>query len=608
MAHLKSLRCLMKDLDIAALIVESSDAHQSEFVPECDQRRSFISGFTGSNGTAVICEESALLWTDGRYFIQATQELSSDWTLMRSGNPGIPTMNEWLCSNLNIGDKVGVDAWLISATEAKLLQTKLEKHNIKLLPLESNPIDKIWETESRPSPPFSLVKLQELCYAGQCYTEKIMKIREGLKSKEAMGIVISLLDEIAWLLNIRGADIPYSPVSVSYVIITPNSTHLFINTLKLNDEVQNYFHDNNIICHEYNDIESYLTQLSAQGRILIDPNTINWRLYSLLGDNKQQEKSPITLLKAIKNDTELYGFRQCHIRDGAALTAFLCWLEGMVTGSLQDTTMSLPMTEYKVAGKIEEFRGRDPLHMSPSFGTIAGYGANGAMNHYIPHENTSAVIDTNTLLLLDSGGQYLDGTTDITRTVHFGAPSDRIRFCFTTVLKGHIGLATAIFPEGTPGSQLDIFARGPLWEQGLDYNHGTGHGVGSYLNVHEGPQGIGSRVYKNDAPFKIGMTISNEPGYYEEGEFGIRIENICITVEEKTESNFRDKKYCTFETVSLAPIQKKLIDMNLLNEFELTWLNTYHMKVRETLMPVMIERFPEAIEYLIYETEPLVRE
>lgn len=599
MSELERVRLLMKDLNINALIVESGDAHQSEYVADCDSRRSFISKFTGSAGTALICMDKALLWTDGRYFLQAAEELSSDWTLMRMGMPGVHNLPDWLSKNLTTGQKVGVDNWLISAESAKNLRKILEPSGIQLVPLDSNPVDAVWD--NRPNSPVSTMRVHELCYAGVTHQEKIKHVQRYIEEVGAVAMVISMLDEIAWLLNVRGADVAYNPVLIAYVVVTIESAHLFINKKKI-DHIAAQHLAGVAVVHEFSEVEAFVTAQAQSGRVLVDPTQLNWKLHSVIGDAVMEKTSPITLSKSLKNEAELAGFRDCHIRDGAALTAFLHWLETTVTDPAGE-----PITEYGVTLKIEEFRAKDPMHVCPSFATIAGYGANGAIIHYSPAEGSSATLGTDAPFLLDSGAQYLDGTTDVTRTVHFGTPTDWQRQCFTLVLKGHMNLARAVFPEDTLGSRLDSLARTPLWSVGLDYNHGTGHGVGAYLNVHEGPQGISFRVKANETGFKRSMTISNEPGYYEDGAFGIRVESLCITVEAPTAHRFLGRTFCAFETVTMAPIQQKLVALDLLEDAELAWLNEYHRVVREKLLPVMQERFPDSVDYLLRETEPLVR-
>lgn len=603
MSKLDLIRNKMKTLEIHAFIVGSGDAHQSEYVAECDSRRQYISEFFGSAGTALITYNEAFLWTDGRYFLQASNELSNEWQLMKSGQPGVPEMNDWLCSNMKRGEAVGVDSFLISANGANDLIKKLGRCDVELKPIIKNPVDEIWHL--KPPKPSNPIKVHDLKYAGVPHQEKITNLQNFLIQEQAVAIVISMLDEIAWLLNIRGADVEFNPVSIAYVVVTTAAAHLFIDENKIATELRDGHFSNSITIHAYEDVEAFLSTVATTGKVIVDPDQLNWRLYSAVGTAAVDKVSPITLPKSIKNPFELEGIRNSHIRDGEALTAFLYWLEQTVQNA--SATGSPAITEFELCEKLEEFRGKDPLHVSPSFSTIAGYGANGAIIHYKPEAETCAHLGVDSLFLLDSGGQYLDGTTDVTRTLHFGEPTEHMRECFTLVLKGHIALAKAVFPEGVFGSRLDSLARLALWEQGLDYNHGTGHGVGAYLNVHEGPQSIHCRHKANETGFRIGMTISNEPGYYEEGHFGIRIENICVTVRASTAHNFGGKTFCTFDTITLVPIQRKLIKVETLTDAELHWLNEYHASVRAAILPGVKARFPEAVDYLLRETELIVK-
>jgi len=597
---------------VDCFICGSGDAHQSEYVSPRDKRRAFVSNFTGSAGTALILQSEALLWTDGRYFLQAESELSSSWTLMKSGNPGVPELDRWIYDNLPENSVVGVDAYLISASQSKSYQHLWKSKNISILAVDVNPVDVAWDEEgTRPGEPSSPIKIHSNAYSGFSYADKITKIQDVIRTNNSNALVVSMLDEIAWLFNIRGSDISYNPVVISYAVVTLEKSFLFVSSSKVTQELVEHLDASIVEILGYSDIEGFLLQLSRERkRVLVDPVQVNWRIYRALSTSVGEDSahiaaidftSPITLSKSLKNEHELTGVRNSHIRDGVALTAFLHWLEGAVVAS--PNTLS----EWDVAVRLEEFRGSMPLHVGPSFTTISGYGSNGAIIHYSPDQTTAALLGLDNMFLLDSGAQYLDGTTDVTRTLHFGNPSDHMKTCYTLVLKGHIALARAVFPEGTLGSRLDCLARYHLWSAGLDYNHGTGHGVGAYLNVHEGPQGIGFRKRENEIGFFCGMTSSNEPGYYEDGQFGIRIENVCITVEADTPHRFNNKRYCRFEDATLVPIKSNLLNLDLLDDVELQWLNDYHARVRAALTEGMNEHFPEALSYLIAETEPILR-
>lgn len=512
--YLSSVRQLLFEKGIDAFIVTSSDCHQSEYVQAYDLRRQFVSGFTGSSGTALILQDKAYLWTDGRYYLQASQELSNEWILMKQGMTGVLELDQWLIQNLSPNTVVGVDASLFSTQQALVLQDLLRSHNMKLEAIDNNPIDIVWnESGTRPLKSSNPIQLHPLEFSGQTYQEKISILQGHIKENNSYGLVISSLDEIAWLLNIRGSDIQYNPVVISYVVVTLSKAYLFIDESKISEDIRPYFSDDIVKILPYESIDEFLkdittnNDLKTTNHIIVDTALLNWRLYLILGKYAKSLKSIITILKSIKNEKELNGMKTAHVRDGVALTAFLCWLENKV---LFDTSSNF--TEYDATLKIEEFRSKMPRHVSPSFSTICGSGANGAIIHYKPELDTCKIIDSSKILLLDSGAQYLDGTTDCTRTIMFNDVSDHIKYCYTLVLKGHIALASLVFPDGTLGSRLDATARIPLWTAGLDYNHGTGHGVGAFLNVHEGPQGIGFRFRPNEGGLQCGMTISNEPG------------------------------------------------------------------------------------------------
>jgi len=564
----------------------------SEYIADADQRRAFLTGFNGSNGTAVVTQTKALLWTDGRYWTQATNQMSPEWTLMKSGE--VVSTEDWLGEHFARGQVVGLDPNFVSAAEAISLKQRLSINGIEMRSTVGL-IDGVWG-EDRPVFSVGELAIHPESLSGCSVAEKLKLLRRDIETNKAQGWVGCALDEICWLFNLRGSDIPFNPVFRAFAVLTSNEMHLFTDQSRITKEIQ-YHIGPQVQVHSYEDIGPYLAANKAN-KLLVDPNQLNYRLYSLI-QSKEIMDSPsiVSLHKAKKNNAELDGIRQAHLVDGVALTAFLHWL----------TTNVGKTTEFEASEKLEEFRSAMPGHKGPSFDTIAGYGHNGAIIHYKPEKETCLEIGTDSLFLLDSGGQYCNGTTDVTRTVSFAdIPSPQLKYFYTLVLKGHIAFEQLVFPEGTFGSRLDSIARVALWRNGLDYPHGTGHGVGAYLNVHEGPQGVGFRKRNNEVGFFPGMTISNEPGYYLEGQFGIRIESvlICKRVETKFEP---DKHFCGFETVTMTPISTKLVDVSLLDDDELNWLNNYNTKVRHSLMQGIMKYFPDSKSYLETETAGLTR-
>ncbi|KAG6750500.1 hypothetical protein POTOM_044996 [Populus tomentosa] len=589
-------------IGIDAYIIPSQDAHQSEFIAECYMRRTYISGFTGSAGTAVVTKEKAALWTDGRYFLQAEKQLNSNWILMRAGNPGVPTTSEWLNDVLAPGAKVGVDPFLFSFDAAEELKEAIAKKNHKLVYLYNpNLVDEIWKG-SRPMPPNKPVRIHELKYAGVDVPSKLSFLRSELLDTCSSAIIVSMLDEIAWLLNLRGGDVPHSPVMYAYLIVEVDGAKLFVDNSKVTPEVLNHLKNAGVELKPYDTILSEIESLAAKGAELwFDTSSVNAAIVNTYksacdrhfeihasdrkgnlhnGSNDQSwgpsgvyRASPISLAKAVKNSAELEGMHNSHLRDAAALAEFWVWLE-------EEIDKDVKLTEVDVADKLLEFRSKQAGFIDTSFDTISGSGANGAIIHYKPEPERCSVVDPKKLFLLDSGAQYVDGTTDITRTVHFGEPTAREKECFTRVLQGHIALDQAVFPENTPGFVLDAFARSSLWKIGLDYRHGTGHGVGAALNVHEGPQSISFR-YGNMTPLQKGMIVSNEPGYYEDHAFGIRIENLLCVKQVDTPNRYGGIEYLGFEKLTYVPIQTKLVDLSLLSVAEVDWLNNYHAQVWE---------------------------
>ncbi|KAG4414231.1 hypothetical protein IFR04_012637 [Cadophora malorum] len=610
--RLARLRELMKKHKVDIYIVPSEDSHSSEYIAPCDARREYITGFTGSAGCAVITHEKAALATDGRYFNQASKQLDDNWLLLKQGLQDVPTWQEWSAEQSEGGKVVGVDPRVISAPEARKLSEKIKKRGGQdLMAIEENLVDLIWGSD-RPALPAEPVKLLAQHFAGKDVKTKLEELRKELDKKKSSGFIVSMLDEVAWLFNMRGNDIPYNPVFFSYASVTPTSATLYVNSSKLSSECQTYLQENGVSVRPYDKIfddsqmlgES-LPSPDAEGqaeakikKFLVSTKT-SWALKRALGGEAKVEeiRSPVGDAKAVKNETELEGMRACHVRDGAALTEYFAWLEHRLT------VEKTPIDEVEAADKLEELRSTKKHFVGLSFDTISSTGANAAVIHYSPERGNCSVIDPTAVYLCDSGAQYFDGTTDTTRTLHFGEPTEMERKAYTLVLKGNIALDVAVFPKGTTGFALDTLARQFLWEEGLDYRHGTGHGVGSYLNVHEGPIGIGTRIQYSEVPLAPGNVISNEPGYYEDGSFGIRIENIVMVKEAETKHKFGDKPYLGFEHVTMVPYCRKLIDESLLTRREKHWLNEYHADIHAKTKD-FFEPGSLALKWLERETEP----
>ncbi|POS85655.1 Creatinase/aminopeptidase [Erysiphe pulchra] len=610
--RLARLRRHMKESDLDIYIIPSEDSHSSEYIAACDARRSFISGFTGSAGCAVVTLEKAALATDGRYFNQATKQLDSNWLLLKQGIQDVPTWQEWTATQSKGGKAVGVDPKVITAPDAKKLMDSIKKKGGKgLIAVDSNLVDLVWGSD-RPKRSVLPVKILGQEYTGKDTQTKLRELRIELEKKKCAGIVVSMLDEIAWLFNLRGSDIPYNPVFYSYASITPTTATLYINSNKLSSECSNYLKENEISIRPYEEIfeegklleefskhKDETTQSEIGKKIIVSTKT-SWALERALKSDADVEeiRSPIGDAKAVKNETELAGMKACHIRDGAALIEFFSWLEHKLL------VENMVIDEVTAADKLEELRSKQEKYVGLSFETISSSGPNAAIIHYAPKRNNCSIIDPRLIYLCDSGAQYLDGTTDTTRTLHFTQPTEMEKKAYTLVLKGNIALDTAVFPQKTTGFSLDTLARQFLWEEGLDYRHGTGHGVGSYLNVHEGPIGIGTRIQYSEVPLAPGNVISNEPGYYEDGAFGIRIENVIIVREVKTTHLFGEKPFLGFEHVTMVPYCRKLIDERLLLPKERNWLNSYHEKIWKTTEGYFTED-SIARKWLERETRPL---
>ncbi|KAG2174136.1 hypothetical protein INT43_004156 [Umbelopsis isabellina] len=598
--RLQRARHFLKENNVQAFFVPSEDAHQSEYIADCDKRRHWISGFTGSAGCAVVSEKEAALFTDGRYFLQASQQLDENWTLMKQGLPNVPTWQEYLVKNLPPKSRIGVDPTLITASDASGLEYELQSVGSTLVPLEKNIIDLAWDSE-RPAPPHDAVIVQPVEYAGVSHSDKLSTVRKELEAKKVYGTVLSALDEIAWLFNLRGSDVECNPVFFSYAIVTLDQTTLYVDQAKLNNEVLQHLGDK-ITLKSYDsffrDLRELSPKLKSDGKKLLINNKTSLAVESALGKpNTHLDRSIVTDAKAIKNEVELEGMRQCHLRDAAALCHYFAWLEDQLGQGKQ-------LSEVQAADKLETLRREQKDFVGLSFDTISSTGANGAIIHYKPEAETCKIIDPKLIYLCDSGGQYRDGTTDVTRTYHFGQPNDYEKRCFTRVLQGHIAIDRCVFPVGTTGYLLDPFARQALWRDGLDFRHGTGHGVGAFLNVHEGPHGIGTRQGYNESPLADGMTVTNEPGYYEDGKFGIRIENVLLIRKADTPNNFGGRGYLGFEHVTLVPIGHKLIDMALLSPDEKEWVNAYHSKCLEKVGALLPKESP-GYKWLAKETQAI---
>ena len=545
----ENLRKYLHSNGLQAFIFPSTDPHQGEYVPAHWQTRQWISGFDGSAGTAVVTLTDAALWTDSRYYIAATQQLQgTPFSLMKDGLPATPTIPEWLCSQLKEGDEVGIDGEVYTATDIKALREELARTGIRLR-TDLDPARTLWT--DRPPIPKHKVEIQPLTFAGESAESKIERVRQALREQQADHLVVSTLDDIAWLLNMRGSDVHCNPVFVSYVLITQHDATLYIDSDKLTPDTENYLHSIGVSIQPYRRPTPDSTMTEAT-------------------------RNPIPSMKAIKNDAEVEGFRQAMLRDGVAMVKFLCWLkEAVPTG--QETEMSINR-------KLTALRAEQPHFRGLSFDTIAAYADHGAIVHYEATPENNAVLQPRGLLLLDSGAQYQDGTTDITRTIPLGPLTHEERLDYTLVLKGHIRLALTRFPDGISGTQIDALARYAMWQHGLNYGHGTGHGVGSFLCVHEGPHQI--RHSWKPAPLHAGMTVTNEPGIYRPGKHGVRIENTMLIVADgQTEFG----SFLRLEPLTLCPIDTSPILPNLLTDDEVAYLNAYHKKVADALSPFLTD-------------------
>lgn len=589
--RLESLREVMRREHLSAFIFPSTDAHQSEYVADHWQGRTWISGFNGSAGTAVVTMKSAALWTDSRYFLAAEEQLKgTEFQLMKLKIEGTPTISEWLAQELQGENaEVGLDGMVNSYHETMGLIADLRKSGGITVRTNLDPLGLIWT--DRPAIPANPVEIQPMEFAGESVASKISRIRTALRQRHADGLLISVLDDIAWTLNLRGTDVHCVPVFVSYLLISSQQVSLYVDSAKINDEVKAYLAENDISLYPYNKVAEGLERYSEYN-ILLDGDETSYFLWKTV---KCQEiiagNSPVPAMKAQKNDREIAGFRQAMLRDGVAMVKFLRWLKPAVEAGGQ--------TEISIDRKLTSLRAEQHLFRDISFDTIAGYQAHGAIVHYEATPETDVALKPEGLILIDSGAQYQDGTTDITRTIALGPVTEEMKHVYTLVLKGHIQLELAKFPDGASGTQLDALARECMWREGYNYLHGTGHGVGAYLSVHEGPHQI--RMEWKPTPLRAGMTVTDEPGLYLSGKFGVRIENTLLIKDYQT-TEFG--KFLQMESLTLCPIDLTPVDFSMLQPEEIEWLDTYHRDVFEKLSPYLEG---EDLEWLREATRPVDR-
>lgn len=586
--RLEALRKVMKQKGIDYYIIPSGDAHQSEYVCEYYRGRAYMSGFTGSAGTLLVGMDKAILWTDGRYFIQALDELKgSGIEMFKMRIPGWPTLTEWLKENSKEGETLAFDGKVFSLSDYKEFKNLEEENKVKTK-IEEDLLNEVWV--ERPNLPKEKTFLHEVKYCGKSAKEKLDEVREEMKKLGVKNYILASLDDIAWLYNIRGNDVKCNPVVLSYAIVKEDEAYLYVDKSKFTSNMEEELLKEGITLKEYDEIGEAIREL--EGKTLVDPVKISAYLYECIENKKDiiEGSNITTKLKAIKNETELENLKICQVRDGVAMVRFMKWLK--------ENVGKIEISEISASDKLEEFRSLGELFKGISFGTIAGHKEHGAMMHYSATPESNYVLEQKGFLLIDSGGQYLDGTTDITRTFVLGKLTEEEKKDYTLVLKGHIGLMKAKFLKGTTGSALDIKAREPLWNEGIDYKCGTGHGVGFFLNVHEGPQSISP--VPNKVALEPGMILTNEPGVYREGKYGIRTENTMVVVKDTYSEEFGE--FYKFDTISLCPIDLAGLDISLLNEDEKAWLNNYHKKVYELLSPYLDE---EEKEFLKNETRAI---
>lgn len=570
--HLEALRDLMRSKHIDAVIIPGTDPHQSEYPSEHWKFRDYVSGFTGSNGTAVVTLDDAGLWTDSRYFLQAAEQLEgSGFTLHKENIPGEPTVLEWLGEVLDEDAVVGVDGRLFSLIEANRIEMFCAQNGFMFAP-DFRAAEAIWT--DRPARPMNPAFVHDEALAGEDVDSKVSRVVDALDAADADGLLITALDEIAWLLNLRGSDVDYTPVVIAFAYVSEDERVLFIDSEKVTSEVKDHLKKYRVKIKDYDDIEKFLGKISSTATVMVDPNRVSDALGQAMICNKTYMASPVIALKGVKNECQIAGFRQAMLYDGAAMVRMMMWLEQNVANGI---------TEMDVDRRLQQERAAYVSNRGDSFHMIAGYKDHGAIVHYEATDESAYTLAPDGLLLIDTGGQYLEGTTDITRTISLGNPTAAEKHDYTLILKGHLALARAVFPKGTMGVQLDVLARGPLWNEGMTYLHGTGHGVGHFLGCHEGPQSI--RMEANPTPLELGMVTSNEPGIYKTGEYGIRTENLLLCV--PACSNEEWGEFYKFESLTLFPYDTTLMDMDMLNREEVKQINDYHAMVCERLRPLL---------------------
>mgnify|MGYP002803531626 FL=1 len=612
--RLVKLREEMKKEGLAAYIIPSTDSHGNEYVKELDKRREFISGFSGSAGTAIVTlNNGSALWTDGRYFLQADTQLDCKWILQKSGQPGVPSQSGWLKKVLKSGDVVGIDPSLRSIKSWDSTVQSLKEKNLTLKGVERNLVDATWK--NRPKEVEKKIVVHPYKYTGRYWYDKVKDVQEKMKEKHTGAHVVQGLDSIAWLLNLRGNEISYNPVFFAYVVIKMDEVLFFVDAAKISSQdVQKHLKIGKCSGKSYcikikpygsvvKELEKISNNLPAHSKIWFSPTDSHALRQNVSDDKVYLDYSPIILMKARKNKVELAGMRRANLRDSVALAQFFLYAEEQVAKNAN-------VTELLLGDKMKEFRSKQDLYKGLSFPSIIGFGSNSAVIHYTASTKTDKQVTDQSTLLVDTGSQYLDGTTDVTRSVHFGTPTARQKSAFTRVLMGHIDVARAFFPQGTYGRALEIFQREPLYGNGWNYRHGSGHGIGSYLYIHEGPGWFATGCpTAAEEPLDIGFVITDEPGFYEDGNFGVRIETTLTVVNASTPNRFNNVDYFKFEPICYFPIQRKLIDETIMSDHQLKWLNDYHKKTVKLVGPELKKQKKlKEYDWLIRNTKPITKD